>query len=127
MEIAPSGAKMDPWMLQVVVAVIAIGAALYVYGYFRITKMASRLGITESAKIAAYRESVVNWPTQQVAGRPGMSDVHVGVPNKAFLASFDGFEMVAERDVQQVIDTLLIGDANKFQSRFRFRHDDRGR
>ena len=60
---------------------------------------------------------------------PGMSDVYIGVPSEIFLLGFDGFEPVAESDLPKVIDTLLIADAttDEFKSRFRFRHNERGR
>ena len=51
------------------------------------------------------------------------SDVYVGVPSKAFMAGFDGFEAVNEADVPKVIDVLLIGDNNEINLRFQFRHN----
>jgi hypothetical protein len=53
---------------------------------------------------------------------PGVSDFYVGVPNKVFMAVFDGFQPVGEAEVPKVIDTLHIGDANEIERRFQFRH-----
>jgi hypothetical protein len=52
-------------------------------------------------------------------------EFYVGVPNKAFLAAFDGFAPVADDELPKVIDTLHIADATKdpFKSRFVFRHN----
>ena len=58
---------------------------------------------------------------------PGESDYYVGVPNKALLAGFDGFQDVSEAQLPKEIDTLLIADATKepFKSRFEFKHNKR--
>jgi hypothetical protein len=54
---------------------------------------------------------------------PGVDDYYVGVPAQAFLAAFDGFEIVGEDQLPNEIDTLHIADAttDEFKSRFRFR------
>jgi hypothetical protein len=51
------------------------------------------------------------------------SDYYVGVPNISFLAPFDGFEMVEEKDLPKQINTVHIADqtTDEFKSRFRFR------
>jgi hypothetical protein len=51
------------------------------------------------------------------------SDCYIGVPNKAFLIGFDGFESVEEHELPKEIDTVLVADQTKdpFTSRFRFR------
>jgi hypothetical protein len=53
---------------------------------------------------------------------PGVSDYYVGVPNRAFLAAFDRFEIIGEDQLPKVIDTLCVADASteEFTSRFRF-------
>ena len=42
---------------------------------------------------------------------------------RTLMGGFDGFENVAESDVPKVVDTLHLGDRNKFNSRFQFRHN----
>jgi hypothetical protein len=51
-----------------------------------------------------------------------------GVPHKAFMAAFDGFEQVERSDLPKIIDSLHIADAttDEFKSRFRFREIGRG-
>lgn len=52
----------------------------------------------------------------------GVSDYYVGLPNEAFVAGFDGFERVGEKELPKRIDVLHIADATKepFKSRFHF-------
>lgn len=54
---------------------------------------------------------------------PLTDDYYVGVPSKAHLIGFDGFERVNESDLPKKVDTFHFGDAIKepFQSRFHFR------
>ena len=40
-----------------------------------------------------------------------VGDFYVGVPLSDFMAAFDGFEAVEEKDLPKVIDTLHIADA----------------
>jgi hypothetical protein len=56
-------------------------------------------------------------------GPLGESYYYIGLPVKAFLAAFDGFEPVDEAEVANVVDTLLLGDNNEFNRRFQFRHN----
>jgi len=55
--------------------------------------------------------------------KPLVSDYYIGVPSKAHLALFEGFDSVGEIDVPNVIDSLQIADANAFKSRFEFAHN----
>jgi hypothetical protein len=52
------------------------------------------------------------------------SDYYVGLPSPAYLAIFDGFEVVSEAEVPHQIDCVLVGDiiADVFQGRFVVRH-----
>jgi hypothetical protein len=72
------------------------------------------------ANAAQYQEFIM---VSVQAGGPGESDYYVGVPIKALLAPFDGFQEVSEAEVPKEIDTLLLADATKepFTSRFKFR------
>jgi hypothetical protein len=55
--------------------------------------------------------------------KTGVSDYYIGVPEKAFLAAFDGFETIEEAKLPKEIDTFLLADATtqEFKSRFRSR------
>jgi hypothetical protein len=61
--------------------------------------------------------------------KAGVHDVYVGVPNKMFMAAFDGFEPIEESALPKIIDTLHIADAStdEFKSRFEFKHNQRPR
>ncbi|HEX8165247.1 MAG TPA: hypothetical protein VF601_05600 [Beijerinckiaceae bacterium] len=50
----------------------------------------------------------------------GESEYYVGVPSKALLSVFDGFEEVSEAELPKEIDTVLLADTTKdeFTSRF---------
>jgi|SRR5215469_6724357 len=56
-------------------------------------------------------------------GPLGESDYYIGLPIKAFVGAFDGFQEVSEADLPKEIDTFLLGDQTKepFTSRFKFR------
>jgi hypothetical protein len=47
-------------------------------------------------------------------------DYYVGLPNPAFLAFFDGFQMVSEGELPKQIDCILVADTttDEFKSRF---------
>jgi hypothetical protein len=62
-------------------------------------------------------------------GEPGVSDHYIGLPNQAFLAAFDGFEIVSEAQLPKEIDGVSVAiESEEFTSRFRLRsHDDRQR
>jgi hypothetical protein len=65
-----------------------------------------------------YREfMMVSTQTSKV----GVDIFYIGVPNKAFAAVFDGFEIISESELPKEIDTLHVADVNAFQERFRFR------
>ncbi len=68
-----------------------------------------------------YREFIM---VSTKTSNAGSSDYYVGVPHKAFMTAFDGFEHVEESDLPKIIDTLHIADrsSDEFNSRFRFRH-----
>jgi N-acetylglutamate synthase-like GNAT family acetyltransferase len=53
----------------------------------------------------------------------GVSTYFVGVPEKAFLAGFDGFTAIDEAELPKEIDTRFVADetSEEFKSRFRFR------
>jgi hypothetical protein len=57
----------------------------------------------------------------------GTEDYYVGVPNKALLALFDGFDPVEEAELPKPIDTLHVADVTEFESRFQFAHNNRSR
>lgn len=69
-----------------------------------------------------YREFIMVSVDTEKAGE---GEIYVGVPNKAFMAAFDGFEPVEESALPKVIDTLHIADSttDEFKSRFEFRHN----
>jgi hypothetical protein len=52
----------------------------------------------------------------------GTDDYFVGVPDKALLSLFEGFDPVEEAELPKVIDTLHVADVNAFNSRFKFAH-----
>jgi len=54
---------------------------------------------------------------------PGESEYYVGVPNKAFLMPFVGFQQIQESELPREIDTLLLADvaSEEFQRRFTFK------
>jgi hypothetical protein len=56
-------------------------------------------------------------------GPLGESDYYIGLPAKAFIAAFDGFQEVSEVELPKEIDTFLLGDQTKepFTNRFKFR------
>jgi hypothetical protein len=56
--------------------------------------------------------------------RPLVDDYYVGLPDKMFLALFDGFEPVPEDALPKIIDTCLISGDQTEQpfARFTFRH-----
>ena len=51
---------------------------------------------------------------------PGLSTYYVGVPERFLLGAFDGFEAVAESELPQFIDSLLLADvaSKEFSKRF---------
>jgi hypothetical protein len=53
----------------------------------------------------------------------GVSTYYIGVPEKAYLSAFDGFEVVAEEQLPKQVDTVLIADgtSDEFTSRFQSR------
>ena len=69
-----------------------------------------------------YREFIM---VSTKTDRPQTADFYLGVPNKSFLAAFDGFEKISESQLPKLIDTLHIADATteNFTSRFQFKHD----
>jgi hypothetical protein len=50
-------------------------------------------------------------------------DYYVGLPSPAFLALFDGFEVVPESELPRQIDCILVADAttDEFRARFAMR------
>jgi hypothetical protein len=63
-------------------------------------------------------------------GEPGVSDHYIGLPNQAFLAVFDGFEVVSEDQLPKEIDGVTLADQSddEFTTRFRLRsHHERQR
>lgn len=59
---------------------------------------------------------------------PGVNDHYIGLPNPAYLAAFEGFEVVSEAELPKDIDGLSLADVSndEFTSRFRLRgHDER--
>jgi hypothetical protein len=73
---------------------------------------------------AGERAALPRIPDVLGRGRPlGESDYYIGLPIKAFLAAFDGFEPVDEAAVPKVVDVFLLGDNNEFNRRFQFRHN----
>lgn len=74
------------------------------------------------ANASLYREFLmVSLKTEKA----GESEVYVGLPHRSFMNAFDGFELVDETDVPKIVDKLLGGDRNSFDSRFEFRHNQR--
>jgi hypothetical protein len=72
------------------------------------------------ANAALYREFIM---VSVKTSKFGTSDYYVGVPNKAFLVLFDGFDPVEEAALPKTIDTLHVADVTAFESRFQFAHD----
>jgi hypothetical protein len=71
------------------------------------------------ANAALHREFIM---VSTKTSKPLVDDFFLGVPNKTFLALFDGFEEIEESDLPKRIDTLHIADAttDQFKSRFHF-------
>ena len=48
---------------------------------------------------------------------------YVGVPMDVFMTAFDGFAPVADQDLPEAIDTVIVGDvtSEEFKNRFQFR------
>src|SRR5262245_3479110 len=67
-----------------------------------------------------YREFIM---VSCAASTPNRADYYVGLPNIAFLAVFDGFEIVPESALPKAIDTIHLADTTtgEFNSRFRFK------
>jgi hypothetical protein len=53
----------------------------------------------------------------------GEQDIYIALPNKDLLRLFDGFEVVAEKDLPKQIDVLLYAEhtSGKFEELFTFR------
>ena len=86
-----------------------------------------RIGDLQMANPTLYRQFVM---VDVETDKPGVSDHYIGVPSQAFLAAFDGFEVVREDQLPKEIDGVSLADAtdNEFTSRFRLRsHDERRR
>jgi hypothetical protein len=68
---------------------------------------------------ALYREFIM---VSTKTDKPLTDDFYIGVPNKSFLAAFDGFEEISESELPKLIDTLHIADAStdNFKSLFQF-------
>jgi hypothetical protein len=82
-----------------------------------------RLGNLQMANPTLSRQFVM---VDVEAGEPGVSDHYIAVPNRAFLAAFDGFEVVSEDQLPEAIDGVSIAYTtdDEFTSRFRFRSDE---
>jgi hypothetical protein len=76
----------------------------------------------QMANAALYREFMM---VSVKTSKSGTNDYYVGVPNKALLALFEGFDTVAEADLPKQITTLHVADVAEFESRFQFAHDSR--
>jgi hypothetical protein len=74
------------------------------------------------ANAALYREFIM---VSVKTAKFGTSDYYVGLPNKAFLALFHGFDSIDEAALPKTIDTLHVADVTAFESRFKFAHDSR--
>jgi hypothetical protein len=91
------------------------------FAYAAFAPYQDRLEKLLRANPARYREFImVSTDTE----KPGVSTYYVGVPEKPFLAIFDGFTPVEEVGLPKEIDTLLIADAttDEFKSRFKFKN-----
>jgi hypothetical protein len=76
----------------------------------------------QMANAALYREFMM---VSVETSRFGTGDYYVGVPDKALLALFDGFDIVPEAELPKQITTLHVADVAEFESRFKFAHNSR--
>jgi hypothetical protein len=78
----------------------------------------------QMANASHYREFIM---VSVKTSKFGTNDYYVGVPNRALLALFDGFDMVGEAELPKQITTLHAGEVAEIESRFEFAHNSRAR
>jgi hypothetical protein len=90
------------------------------FAYAEYAPYMSKLQTLMMANAKRYREFIMVATDTREAG---VSTYFVGVPEKALLASLDGFTAIDEAELPKEIDTLLVADgtSEEFKSHFHFR------